>query len=352
MKIPLVDLKAQYVGVADEALEAITSVMQTTQFILGDQVKAFEEEFAAFCGARFCVGVANGTDAIQLACRASGIGPGDEVIIPANTFIATLIGVHQAGARPVLVDCNESDFLIDPGLIEQAITPRTKAIIPVHLYGQCADMDAIKKVAAKHNLLIIEDAAQAHGAMCGEAKAGAIGTIGCFSFYPGKNLGAYGDAGGCTTDSLPHAEKLRLLRNLGSVRKYDHEIFGINSRLDKWNEARREHAAYYSKKLSNIPNVITPRVREDRGHVFHLYVIRVPERDRVLSYLHQQGIGAVIHYPIPPHLSPAFAHLGYTQGSFPITEKLAAEVLSLPLYPELTRAQMDTVIEQLTIALS
>lgn len=366
MDIPLIDLKTQYLEIAKEIEEATVQVLQSTQFILGDKVKAFEQEFAAFCGARYCVGVANGTDAIQLACRALGIGPGDEVIIPANTFVATLIGAHQAGARAVLVDCGETDFLINSELIEAAITQRTKAIIPVHLYGQCANMNAISTIARKHNLSIIEDAAQAHGASCHGQRAGAIGAIGCFSFYPGKNLGAYGDGGGCTTDSTLHFEKLNLLRNLGSVRKYHHDVFGINSRLDtiqaailrvklkrlsKWNELRREHAAYYSKQLSNVPNVIIPQLREGYDHVFHLYVVRVPDRDRVLSHLHRLGIGAGVHYPIPPHLSPAFAHLGYKRGSFPVAEKLAGEVLSLPLYPELTRAQMNFVVEHLTTML-
>jgi dTDP-4-amino-4,6-dideoxygalactose transaminase len=365
MNIPLVDLKTQYTSLADEMNRAVISVMESTQFILGDEVKKFEEEFAKFCGTAHSVGVANGTDAIQMACRALDISAGDEVIVPANTFVATLIGAQQAGARPVLVDCRESDFLINPDLIERAITPRTKAIIPVHLYGQCADMDAILAIAKKHKLFVIEDAAQAHGAKLNGKSAGSFGEIGCFSFYPGKNLGAYGDGGACTTNSAAHYEKLRLVRNWGSVRKYHHDVFGINSRLDtmqaailrvklkhlaRWNEQRREKALYYDEKLHGVKKVILPGVRLGCEHVFHLYVIRVAERDRVLAQLNQNGVGAGIHYPIPTHLSPAFKDLGFGKGTFPVTEKLAGEILSLPLYPELTRDQMDVVISALKAA--
>jgi len=366
MHIPLVDLKAQYRQIAEDVKAATASVMESAEFILGEEVVAFEQEFAAFCGVNYCIGVANGTDAIQLACRALEIGAGDEAIVPANTFVATLIGVEQAGARVVLVDCDE-DGLLNPLLIEKAITSKTKAIVPVHLYGQCVDVEAIRSIAQEYSLRIIEDAAQAHGASFRLHKAGTFGDIGCFSFYPGKNLGAYGDGGACTTRSPTICEKLRLLRNLGSVRKYQHEVFGINSRLDtiqaailrvklkrlnEWNRLRREHASYYSKKLSGIRNVILPRTRAGVDHVFHLYVIRVSNRDRVLSRLSLHGIGAGIHYPIPVHLSPAFFHLGYTRGSFPVAEKLAGEILSLPLYPELTRAQMDFVVEHLTTVLA
>lgn len=366
MKIPLVDLKAQYLSLAAEIGPAVQSVFETTSFILGEDVTRFEKEFAAFCGTGFCVGVANGTDAIQLACRAAGIGPGDEVIVPANTFVATLLGVQQAGGRPVLVDCREADFLMDPDLIANAVTPRTKAIMPVHLYGQCANMDKIMAIAQARGLQVIEDAAQAHGARFQGRRAGAWGTIGCFSFYPGKNLGAYGDGGACVTNSPELNEKLRLLRNWGSVRKYHHDVFGINSRLDtvqaailrvklprleQWNAARRRHAASYSARLATLPQVKTPVTNPGCEHVFHLYVIRVPQRDRVLQTLVESGVGAGIHYPIPTHLSPAFAPLGYRKGSFPVAEKLADEILSLPLYAELSEEQIDYVVRQLELAL-
>lgn len=367
MKIPLVDLKAQYASLAEELKPAVLSVFESGNFILGEEVTRFESAFAQFCGVPFAVGVANGTDSIQLACRALDIGPGDEVIVPANTFIATLIGAQQAGAKPVLVDCRESDFLIDTTLISAAVTPRTKAIIPVHLYGQCADMDAILEIARRHKLHVIEDAAQAHGASLHGRKAGSFGDIGCFSFYPGKNLGAYGDGGICVTSSPELDAKLRRLRNWGSVRKYHHEVFGINSRLDtvqaaillvklkrlaEWNASRRKLAQHYSTTLGGEERTTPPTVKPGCEHVFHLYVLRVPQRDRVLERLHQNGIGAGIHYPIPPHLSPAFVHLEYQLGAFPVTERLAGEILSLPLYPELSMEQADFVVSNLKVALA
>jgi dTDP-4-amino-4,6-dideoxygalactose transaminase len=366
MKIPLVDLKAQYRGLAVDVGAAVSSVLASANFILGEEVGQFEKDFAGFCGASFAIGVANGTDAIQLACRAVGIGPGDEVIVPANTFIATLIGVRQAGGTPVLVDCNESDFLLNPALISAAVTARTKAIIPVHLYGQCADMDAILAVARAHGLRVIEDAAQAHGAGWGGRRAGSFGDIGCFSFYPGKNLGAYGDGGACVTSSPELDGRLRLLRNWGGVRKYHHDVFGINSRLDTiqaavllvklkrlaaWNQARRTLAGHYSARLAGEARVVTPRVNPDAEHVFHLYVVRLARRDQALEHLHRNGIGAGIHYPIPAHLAPAFADLGHRRGDFPVTEMLAAEILSLPLYPELSVGQVDDVVATLQTAL-
>jgi dTDP-4-amino-4,6-dideoxygalactose transaminase len=366
MKIPLVDLKAQYLELAPEVGPAIGAVLAAGNFILGEEVAQFERAFAEFCGAKSAVGVANGTDAIHLACRALGIGPGDEVIVPANTFVATLIGVEQAGAKPVLVDCNASDFLLNPALIPAAITSRTKAIIPVHLYGQCADMAAIGPLARTHGLRVIEDAAQAHGASLGGQSAGSFGDIGCFSFYPGKNLGGYGDGGACVTSSPAVEHRLRLLRNLGSVQKYRHEIFGVNSRLDTlqaavllvklkrlagWNQARRAVAQRYSQGLAGVAGVTAPTVNPGASHVFHLYVIRVPRRDAVLEYLQRNGVGAGIHYPIPPHLSSAFAHLGHRPGDFPVTETLSNEILSLPLYAELRPEQVDYVLDTLRHAL-
>ncbi len=367
MKIPLVDLRAQYRAIADEVNPAVSAVLNSASFVLGEEVARFEADFARFCGASHAVGVANGTDAIHLACRALDIGPGDEVIVPANTFIATLIGVRQAGATPVLVDCNEGDFLIDPALIPAAITARTKAIIPVHLYGQCADMGAILPIARAHNLRVIEDAAQAHGAGLGEARAGSMGDIGCFSFYPGKNLGAYGDAGACVTQSAELDRRLRLLRNWGGVKKYHHDVFGINSRLDtlqaavllvklrhlpEWNRSRQRIAGEYSARLAGVKGVVTPSVKPGASHVFHLYVIRVPRRDQVLAHLHSSGIGAGIHYPIPAHLSGAFSDLGHRPGDFPVTERLSGEILSLPIFPELDAPMQDHVLAALRTGLA
>jgi dTDP-4-amino-4,6-dideoxygalactose transaminase len=365
MAIPLVDLKAQYSGIAGEVQNAIQRVCASCAFVLGPDVKAFEDEFARFCGVDHAIGVGSGTDAIHLACRALRIGPGDEVITCANTFVATLIGVQLAGARPVLVDCREEDFLIDPDRVEAAITGKTRAIMPVHLYGQCADMDRLLEIASKHDLAVIEDAAQAHGADYKGRRAGSMGDIGCFSFYPGKNLGAYGDGGCCVTRRRDLHEALHHLRNWGSTRKYHHDTFGMNSRLDTvqaavlriklphladWNQARLDHARRYGELLSNQKDIVTPRIPGRGTHVFHLYVIRVPERDRVLAHLHENGIEAGIHYPIPPHLSDACKELGYSRGAFPITEKLCQEILSLPMYAELTEDQARYVINRLTAA--
>jgi len=359
MQIPLIDLKAQFSSIAGEVSAAIQAVCERCDFILGQDVTAFEQEFAAFCGAKHAVGVANGTDAIHLACRALGIGRGDEVITVANTFVATPIGATMAGATPVFVDCREEDFLIDPAQIEAAITPRTKAIIPVHLYGQCVDMEPILALAKKHGLYVIEDAAQAHGASYRGQSAGSMGDIACFSFYPGKNLGAAGDGGACVTNSDDHIGQLRYLRNWGSTRKYYHDVLGFNSRLDTmqaavlriklrrlaaWNEARSGHAADYSRLLQDVPGVITPLAHSDRGHVFHLYVVRVPRRDDVLSELQAAGVGASIHYPVPCHLSGAFQHLGHKAGSFPVSERLAGEILTLPMYAELNEEQKHAVV--------
>lgn len=362
MNVPLIDLKAQHAPLADQIAAATLRVIHNTDFILGSDVAAFEEEFAAFCGTSFAVGVANGTDAIHLACRALGIGAGDEVITVANTFIATLIGIQLAGARPVLVDCNESDFLIDINRIEAAITPRTRAIAIVHLYGQCVEMEPVLALARRHNLRVIEDSAQAHGAVWNGKRAGSFGDIGCFSFYPSKNLGACGDGGICVTGSAELRDRLRLLRNWGSTIKYHHDIFGFNSRLDtlqaailriklphlnSWNTARQRIATDFERQLAAIPQVRPPRPGEPGRHVFHLYVVRVPDRDRVLQELQKAGVGAGIHYPIPPHLSPAFASLGYGRGSFPVAEKLAGEILSLPMFPELTPDQTEHIFHAL-----
>lgn len=346
--IPLVDLKAQFRSIETEVNAAIAAVLARGDFILGKDVEAFEKEFSAFSGSSHCVGCANGTDALQLAMMALDIGPGDEVIVPAMTFIATALGVTLAGATPVFVDVEAATGLLDPAKVEAAITPRTKAILPVHLFGQMADLKALGALCAKHGLKLVEDAAQAHGASRDGLKAGTVGAIGCFSFYPGKNLGAYGDAGGLTTNDAALAHKLGLLRHLGSSKKYHHDIIGPNSRLDTlqaavlrvklphlagWNEARRGHARRYDQALAGIDGVRL--TQSDPGSVYHLYVIRVEERDRVLKALNDAGIGAGIHYPFAVHELDAYASLGHKPGAFPSAEDWARHCISLPLYAEL-----------------
>lgn len=346
--IPLVDLKAQFAEIRNEVDQAIARVLGRCDFILGEDVAAFEREFAAFSGAPDAVGCASGTDAIHLGLRVLGIGPGDEVIMPATTFVATALGISLVGATPILVDVDPETALIDPARVEAAITPRTRAILPVHLYGQCADMTALGAVAKRRNLTLLEDAAQAHGAKHRGRLAGALGRMGFFSFYPGKNLGACGDGGLITCDNTDLAERLRLLRNWGSRHKYHHEEIGLNSRLDTlqaavlrvkltrleaWNAARRAHARRYDAAFAGIPGVTLTRY--DAGAVYHLYVVRVAERDRVLARLNEAGIGAGIHYPFAVHELNAYRHLGYKPGDFPIAEDWARRCLSLPIYAEL-----------------
>ncbi len=363
--IPLVDLKAQRETLADEVETAIGGMLAQCDFILGQQVELFERAFAQYCGVRHAIGVASGTDALQLACRAAGLGSGDEVIVPAMTFAATAFAVSLAGARPVLVDVRAEDALIDPDKIEDAITPRTKAIIPVHLYGQCADMDRMCAIAARHSLVVIEDAAQAHGALLYGRRAGSIGDIGCFSFYPAKNLGAYGDGGLVTTNHPQIAERVRLLRNCGSIVKYEHEEIGLNSRLDtlqaailgvklphldRWNKARRAIAAQYDAALGPLAGIALTRHGE--GRVYHHYVIRVDRRNAVLKNLQGLGIGAGIHYPFALHELKANASLGHRPGSFPVAEDWARRCLSLAIYPELTAGQADACVEALGAAIA
>jgi dTDP-4-amino-4,6-dideoxygalactose transaminase len=357
MRIPLVELAGQYRTLRDEILPAMDAVMSQAQFILGDDVARFEEEFAAFCGARHCVGVASGLDALQLALRAVGVGPGDEVITAANTFIASALAITHADATPVLADVRRDDFNLDPEAVERAITPRTKAILPVHLYGQPARMDAIMDIARRHGLKVVEDACQAHGARYGTARAGAIGDAGCFSFYPGKNLGGYGDGGAVVTNDPQVAERLRLDRNYGSRVKYVHESDGYNSRLDTlqaavlriklrrlegWNARRRELAALYRELLADA-DVLLPAAMRGVEHVWHLFVIRHPERDRLLADLHARGIGAGVHYPIPIHQQAPYAGVRTVPDGAPVSTMLAGQILSLPLYPEMTDAQVAEV---------
>jgi dTDP-4-amino-4,6-dideoxygalactose transaminase len=364
VNIPFVDLKAQYATIKDEINAAIGGVLERCDFILGKAVEEFENEFAAYTGAKHCVAVASGTDALFLAMKAAGIGPGDDVLVPANTYIATALAVTQAGATPVFVDMNPASFNIEPKQLEKRITKKTRAVIPVHLYGQPADMDAVTAFARKHDLKVIEDACQSHGAMYHGKRCGTFGEAGCFSFYPGKNLGAYGDGGAVTTSDPALAEKVRLLRNYGQRVKYEHDMKGGNSRLDTlqaailrvklkrldgWCKARFRNAVRYSELLKEVPAVRAPAFDKsiELSHVFHLYVVSVPRRNELLNFLKDKGVNCVIHYPIPIHLQKAYAELGYGRGAFPETEKAADEIMSLPMFPELTGEQMRYVVDQL-----
>ena len=361
MMIPLVDLKAQYNSIKTEIDNAIQGVLDSTSFIMGEELKRFEEEFTLFCNTKYAIGVANGSDALILALRACGINKGDEVITVPNTFIATTEAITHVGGKIIFVDINPKTYTIDVSKIEEKISNKTRAIIPVHLYGQPADMDPILKIAKKYDLKLIEDAAQAHGAEYKGEKVGSIGDIGCFSFYPGKNLGAYGDAGMVVTNNKEIAEKIKLLRNHGRItKKYEHEIEGYSSRLDnlqaailrvklrhlnKWNNMRRENAKKYNELLSNIDGIITPYEADYAKHVYHLYVIRTENQDKLREELKSEGIATGIHYPIPLHLQPAYNYLGYKRGDFPVTEKASQEILSLPMYAELGDEQIEEIVE-------
>jgi len=358
MNIPLVDLKSQYLSIKNEIDGAIQTVLNQTDFIGGSAIKTFEQAFADFSGLRYVVGVANGTDAIHLALRACGIGPGDEVITAVNIFIATSEAITASGAKVVFVDNDPLTYTIDAAKIEEKITPKTKAIIPIHLYGQPADMTAIQQIAEKHNLIIIEDAAQAHGALYNGVKVGNFGKATCFSFYPGKNLGAYGDAGAVATNDEKFAEHVRMLANHGRLEKYEHKLEGYNSRLDtlqaailnvklrhldEWIKRRQFHASHFDKLLQGHGNIKTPAVRKNSTHVYHLYVVRIDAREKVRNILKEKGIATGIHYPIPLHLQPAYSYLSHHAGDFPVAERYASQLLSLPLYPELTDAQVEYI---------
>ena len=368
-RIRLVDLAAQHAAVADEVAEGWRQVLDQTAFIGGTQVRAFERDYAAFTGTRHCVAVANGTDAIEIALRALDVGPGDECILPANTFLATAEAVCRIGAIPVLVDCkDDGTYLLDPGAVEAAIGPRTRAIIPVHLYGQAAPVEQLMPMAERSGIWIVEDAAQAQGARRDGVGAGVLGHAAATSFYPGKNLGAFGDAGAALTDSADVAERMRLIANHGSPRKHEHTVLGFNSRMDTlqavvllaklrrlavWNARRRAAAERYDAMLSGLGAVVRPQVLAGNEHVWHLYVIRVPDRDHVLGRLHAAGIEAGIHYPRPIHLVPAFTDLAkYQRGAFPVTERNAGELLSLPLFAEITPSQQERVVAELANALA
>ena len=358
MQVPFLDLKAAYSEMKDELTSAAQRVFASGQYVLGSEVEAFEEEFAAYCEARFCVGVANGLDALHLILRAMEIGPSDEVIVPANTYIATWLAVSCVGATPVPVDIDEHTCNIDPTRIEAAITAKTKAIIAVHLYGQPADMDPINEIARRHNLKVIEDAAQAHGARYRGKRAGNLADAAGFSFYPGKNLGAMGDGGAVVLNDENVADRVRVLRNYGSRVKYYNEVQGHNSRLDElqaallrvklkkldaWNERRRQIADYYFQKLMDTPDLLLPNVPQSMAPVWHLFVIRHARRTGLQEHLSAAGIGTLIHYPLPPYSQKAYAGLGYTPASFPLTTRMANELLSLPIGPHLSLEQVEFV---------
>jgi dTDP-4-amino-4,6-dideoxygalactose transaminase len=356
--IPFVDLRAQYLSIKAEIDAAVLGVLDSTQFILGERVAAFERLFAPYCGTQHAIGTSSGTSALHLALLAAGVGPGDEVITTPHTFIASASAIDYCGAVPVFVDIDPTTFTIDPNLIEPAITPRTKAILPIHLYGRVADMDPIMEIARRHGLLVVEDACQAHGAEYKGRRAGSIGDLGCFSFYPGKNLGAYGEGGAVTTNDDAHARTVRTLRDWGAERRYHHDLKGFNYRLEGvqgavlgvkmsyiegWTDARRELARRYDAGLASA-GVSTPAPDGHGRHVYHVYAIRHRDRSGLQAFLAERGIGTNIHYPIPVHLQKAFAELGHGPGAFPHAEAAASEVLSLPMYPELPHDQQDQVI--------
>ncbi len=357
--IPYLDLKTQYQSMKPEFDAAVTSVLESGQYVLGKEVGSFEEEFASYCQSRHAIGVNTGTSALHLALLAVGIQPGDEVITVPNTFVATVAAILYAGAKPVFVDVHPNTLNMDPSLIEKAITKRTKVILPVHLYGQCADMDPILEIAQKHYLKVIEDAAQAHGAEYKGRRAGSMGVMGCFSFYPGKNLGAFGEGGAVTTQDPALAKTVKMLRDWGAEKKYHHDLKGFNYRMDafqgailrvklrrleNWTESRRSLAKQYDAEFQDS-EIRIPNASYSHRHVYHVYAIQTPKRDELIQFLSQQEIQTNIHYPIPVHLQKAYSDLGYHSGDFPVAESLCQNVLSLPLFPELKPAQVATVAE-------
>lgn len=359
MGVPFLDLKAHHAPIRKELEMAMAEVMDSSAFAGGPFVEKFDQEFAAYCGTRHSVSVASGTDALWFALLGCGVRPGDEVITVPSTFMATAEAISFCGAIPVFVDIEDQTYTMDPGQLERAITPKTRAIIPVHLFGQTADMDPILEIAARHGIPVVEDACQAHGALYKGRKAGSMGRAGCFSFYPGKNLGALGEGGASVTNERELCETMRTLRDHGQVKKYDHSMIGWNGRmdgiqaaalrvklahLDRTNELRRQHAAAYTQLLRNAPGVTTPVEAPGRRHVFHVYALRVPNRNGLGDALTKAGIGWGIHYPIPVHLQRAYAFLGHKRGDFPVTERCADQFISLPMFPELTADQIGTVV--------
>lgn len=360
MKVPFLDMQAHHALHREEFLRAISEVMDSGVFSGGATVERFETEFAAYCGTRNAVGVGSGTEALWLTLVSMGIGPGDEVVTVPMTFAATVEAICLTGARPVLVDIDERSYNLNPSSLEDVLTRRTKAIIPVHLFGRVADMDPILEIAREHGLRVIEDAAQAHGAEYKGRKAGSIGDAGCFSFYPSKNLGAFGEGGAVTTNDDELAQKLRMLRNHGQIHKNHHSVVGWNSRLDaihaavlsvklhhldRENGLRRDHALRYREELLDVPDVITPAMPEDGGHVYHIHAVQVRERTALLKILERMQIGFALHYPIPIHLQAAYRSLGHKSGDFPVAERCAARFVSLPMFPELTSGQIALVSE-------
>jgi dTDP-4-amino-4,6-dideoxygalactose transaminase len=361
MAIPLVDLRAQYDPLKGQILEGIERVFEGMHLFLGDNVQALEKEFAAYCGAEYGIGVCDGTAALHIILRAMEIGPGDEVITVSHTFIATAEAIILAGATPVFVDVCPDTYLMDTSQVEAKITPRTKAIMPVHLYGQTAEMDPILEIAKRHGLRVIEDCAQAHGATSHGRRAGSMGDAAGFSFYYAKNLGAYGEGGFISTSDPEVARKARMIRDHGSEQRYLHELIGFNGRLDEiqavvlraklpfleqWNTQRRQHAADYTRFLEGAP-VVTPFVAPENGHIYHQFVIRTAQRDALQAWLKEQGIGTGIHYPIPVHMQHSMSGLGYHSGDFPVTEKLVGEILSLPMYAELREDQVHLIADRI-----
>lgn len=360
--IPLVDLKAQYRQIKKEIDKAIFDVLNKTDFILGDEVEKFEEEYAKYCNVKYAVGLDSGISALELGMRALGIKEGDEVLTPVNSFIASSSAISFTGARPILVESDPQTYNIDIKDARKRLTKKTKAIMPVHLYGQIADMESVMSFAKKYNLFVIEDACQAHGAFYKGKRAGSFGDFAAFSFYPGKNLGAYGDAGALVTNNKEIYETIKMMRNYGQKEKYHHVSLAWNRRLDtiqasilsvklkyldSWNELRRQHAHYYTKFLKDI--VVTPYEDKNGEHVYHLYVIRTEQRDKMKDFLHSKGIGVGIHYPIPIHLQPAYKDLGYKEGDFPLSEEYAKNLLSLPMYPELEEKDIDFIVNQIKL---
>jgi len=361
MKVPFLDLKAQYASIQGEIAVALQQVLDNTAFAGGPFVEKFEKDFALFCKCEFAIGVSSGTTALWMALSGLGIGQGDEVITTPNTFIATAEAISFSGAKPVFVDIDEQTYTINPEQLENAITPRTKAVIPVHLYGQMADMDRILQIAHAHGLFIVEDACQAHGAEYKGWRAGSMGDAGCFSFYPGKNLGAYGEAGAIVTNNSELAEKMRILRDHGQSKKYHHSTIGWNARMDgfqgavlrvklkylpTWNEARRRNAQLYDELLSDVNNVIIPVEADYAKHIYHIYAIRTQNRDTFINTLAEKDIHCGVHYPIPIHLQQAYKSLGNGTGSFSIAEKCAEELVSLPMFPELSKEQIQYVVHE------
>src|ERR1700677_2950001 len=367
MKVPFLDLTAHHQPIREQLDAAIRDVIDSNAFAGGPFVAAFEREFAQYCGSSFGIGVGNGTDALWLSLLALGVGPGDEVITVPSTFMATAEAISFCGARPKFVDIDEQTYTLDAGLLESAITPRTKAIIPVHLFGQCADMDPIIEIASRHGIPVVEDACQAHGALYKGGKAGALGATGCFSFYPGKNLGALGEAGAIVTNDKELAGKIQVLRDHGQHRKYHHSCVGWNARmdgiqgavlsvklkqLDVCNVRRHSHGLLYDQLLGDAEEIITPFEAPHNRHVYHVYAVRVKNRDAIMQALGEKGISCAIHYPIPVHLQEAYQFLGHKEGSFPVAERCAEEFLSLPMYPELTKGQIHAVAQELKLCLS